>query len=199
MVDNREIGGIGDDKDGLDFDWNDPVGSHVRDRTLVGRLVADKFINRNTIKSMIMKAWDFLKGLEIVDANDSVFYFNFERDEDCARVLSGRPWMIMGFLLVLEKWTPTLTLKELGLKLSPYWGQLHGLPLEGFNVKNILKLGDKLGKVIAVEDPLIEGRICKNFVRVKVLVDINDPFCTGIAIARPNLPRIWVETRYEKL
>ena len=88
-----------------------------------------------------------MKGLGIVDASDNVFYFNFERDEDCARVLSGRPWMIMGFLLMLEKWTPRLMLKELGLNLSPYWVQLHGLPLEGFSVKNILKLGDKLWKI----------------------------------------------------
>lgn len=88
----------------LDLDWKDSEISLLRNRTLIGRLVAERMVNKNTVKTMIHKAWSLQKGLSIVEVNGYTFKFCFEHVEDCERVLRGRPWLILGFLLIVERW-----------------------------------------------------------------------------------------------
>lgn len=128
----------------LDIDWEDDSGENVKSRTLVGRIVAEKALNRNTAKAMIVKAWNMQKGLSILEVSENHFRFSFDKEEDCVRILKGRPWLILGCVLVLERWQPTLTLGEVSLTSSPYWVQLHDLPLEGFSMKNLIKIGGVL-------------------------------------------------------
>lgn len=137
----------------LEFDWEDPSAICARKRTLVGRFVTEKALNRNTVRAMIVKAWNMQKGLDILEISENCYRFSFDRKEDCCRILKGRPWMILGCLLILEWWQPMLTLGEIGLHFSPYWNHLHDLPLEVFAVKNILRIGGVFGEVLAVEDP----------------------------------------------
>lgn len=105
-------------------------------------------LNTHTIKSMIIKAWNMQSGLKIVEVRENTFSFCFEREEDYARILKDRPWMILCFLLVLERWGQFLTLNEVDLNYSPCWIQLDGLPLEGFIVKNVMCMGSKFGRAI---------------------------------------------------
>lgn len=76
---------------------------------------------------------------------------------------------------------------------------MHGLPLEAFNLKNVCRMGRKFGKVIAIEDPKSHGRFLRNFVRVKVMVEVKKPLITGFHVSRPNLPVIWLSAKYERL
>ena len=41
---------------------------------LVGKLLADKIINKNAIKAIILKAWRTAKGIHIVDLRENVFF-----------------------------------------------------------------------------------------------------------------------------
>lgn len=183
----------------MDLDWEDPIGDAIRKRTLVGRVVSERSLNRNTMKGMIQKAWNLQKGLGITKVSDSTYRFSFDKEEDYNRVLKRRPWMILGHLLLLDIWKPKLTLEEVELSWSPYWAQFHGLPLEGFFVNNIIKLPGRLGKVLVVEDPFVDGKVVRNFVRAKVLMDVWKPFSAGVFIPRPGLTNIWVSMKYEKL
>lgn len=196
-----ESSGVREDSDDmcLDIDWGDPTGEEVRKKTLVGRVVSERNLNRGTVKNMIFKAWNMQKGLGITEIGENVFKFAFDREEDCRRIIRGSPWMILGCLLVLEKWKPMLTLEEVELKWSPYWIQLHGLPLEAFSVKNIIRIAGKFGRVLTVEDPFTEGKATRIFARAKVLFDISKPLLSGVSIPRPGLSKIWVAAKYEKL
>lgn len=183
----------------MDFDWGDLTGDEVRRKTLIGRLVTDRTVNRNVVRNMIYKAWNMQGGLSITEVEDKIYKFAFDREEDCSRIIRGRPWMILGCLLVVEKWKPLLTLKEIELKWSPYWVQLHGLPLEGFSVKNIVRIAGRFGKVLAVEDPFVEGKVTRIFARARVLVDVTKLFLAGVSIPRPGLSKVWVSAKFEKL
>lgn len=99
----------------LDLDLEGADGVEVRSKTLVGELVAENAINRNTIKSMIQKAWNMPKGGSIVEVGDYVYRFNFENIEDCNRILRGRPSLILGYLLIVDSWPVYCTLNEINL------------------------------------------------------------------------------------
>lgn len=183
----------------LDIDWDDACGSDARKRTLVGRIVMDKALNKNMVRTMVGRAWNLQKGLSMIEVHENCFRFSFDKEEDCSRVLKGRPWLITGSLLVLERWQPLLTMEEIALNFSPYWIQLHDLPLEGYSVKNIGRIGGVFGEVLAIEDPMVEGRLLRNFARVRVKVDVNKQLIPDIFIPRPGKSKIWVKARYEKL
>lgn len=73
----------------------DLVAREVRDHMIVGRLVTEKVLNKHTVKSMIIKAWNMHSGLEILKVRGNTFSFSFEREEDYARIMKGRPWIIL--------------------------------------------------------------------------------------------------------
>lgn len=53
--------------------------------------------------------------------------------------------------------------------------------------------------VIEIEDPHVEGKLIRNFIRARVKVDIQHPLFTRCWVPRRNLPRVWVFVKYEKL
>lgn len=183
----------------LCLDWKESGEDSVRRRILIGRLVSEKPVNKNTVKSMIIKAWNAQDRLSIAEVSDSCFQFCFETVDMCERIYRGRLWLILGMLLIVERWSSLCTVGEVDLFRSPYWIQLHDLPLEGFSVKNVMRLGKSFGEVVVFEDPMSNGRMLRNFVRIKVMVDVNKPLISGFWIPRPNLSKIWIEARYERL
>lgn len=63
--------------------------------------------------------------------------------------------------MVLRKWEASKTLAEIDFTCSPFWVQIHGLPLGFLNAKSGLKIAQALGEVIAVEDPAGRGEAPK--------------------------------------
>lgn len=78
-------------------------------------------------------------------------------------------------------------------------GSITWLAFGRFSMNNAIKMGSRFGKVVAMEDTFQEGYFFRNFLRVKVTLDVRKPLSKGLWIPRPNLPKIWVSARYEKL
>lgn len=81
----------------------------------------------------------------------------------------------------------------------PFWVQIHGAPFEGISKENARKIGSRIGSVLAVEDPIVDNRIIRGFMRVKVSIDITKPLVTGFWVPRKEFPKVWVMLLYEKL
>jgi len=79
---------------------------------LVGKLLADRIINKNAVKAIILKAWRTAKGIQIVDLRENVFLFKFAYEEDNKRILELGPWNIEGFPLILKQWQNNLAIKD---------------------------------------------------------------------------------------
>ncbi|KAF7809654.1 reverse transcriptase [Senna tora] len=193
--------GEADRDDSVTLEWGsiDGGGDNVEKFILVGKIIADKTLNRNAVRSMILKGWNCRGEVVIGEMGVNLFMFTFEKEEDMVRVLKGRPWSIIGFLLNIQSWASMLAFHEIGWSLSPYWVQFHGIPPEGLSGPNAERLGTKLGKVVAYEDPKVRGGIARGFMRVRVMLDIMKPFVTGVWVPRPNMSRIWIQAKYEKL
>ncbi|KAF3951837.1 hypothetical protein CMV_022554 [Castanea mollissima] len=82
-----------------------------------------------------------------------------------------------------------------------FWVQVHGLPLNRQSKENIFKIGGFLGRTLDVDLAGSKGGVWKNFVRVRVEVDVSCPLCTGFPLDRDDqgLPVLWVPFKFEKL
>ena len=45
---------------------------------LLGKLWADRTINKNVVKAIILKAWGTFKGVQLVDLKENVYLFKFQ-------------------------------------------------------------------------------------------------------------------------
>lgn len=183
----------------VDLDFQYSQTRDVSMHALVGRIITQKFLNKKTVQGMIMKSWGNPEGLEIIDFGKNTFLFNFKDFKMSQRVYNDGPWNVMGSLLCLQRWVPEFTMFEIPFTHCPFWIQIHGVPFEGISRENATKIGSKIGDVLEVEDPIIEKRITRGFMRVRVSINITKPLVTGFWVPRKEFPKVWVMLLYEKL
>ncbi|KAH7847767.1 hypothetical protein Vadar_030036 [Vaccinium darrowii] len=97
--------------------------------------------------------------------------------------------------MVLRKWDASKTLEEIDFSFSPFWVQIHGLPLGYLNVKSGEKIAPLLDELVRIEDPEKEGRISR-CLRIR---NLNKPLKKGFSLKRPNDDDLWVKFQYERL
>lgn len=76
---------------------------------------------------------------------------------------------------------------------------IHHLPLQNMNVASAKLLLNKVGEVLLIENPVVEGKILLTFIRGRVKIDMNKPLPAGYWVPREGLPNIWVVYKYERL
>lgn len=166
----------------LDLDEKDerPGGS------LVGKLLTNKSLNIPTVISMIKKGWQVETEFDVhvLDRNNLIFLFRFQDNKDYGRILKGRPWSILGFLLNLQVWDDSMILEDVNFEEVPFWVQFHGLPIVAFDNNNAKILGDSVGETVMLEKPMNGGRLGRNFIRVRSLIQPNKPLTSSFWVPR---------------
>ncbi|KAJ1396214.1 Zinc finger, CCHC-type [Sesbania bispinosa] len=119
--------------------------------------------------------------------------------KEALEIIKKGAWFIMGFLLSLQFWVPEAAIYEVDFDHISFWIQIHGLPLEVMNTGNAAKIIGKIGDVLEVENPEVEGKLLRTFVRVRARVNIKKPLVTGCWVPRKNLPKVWIMFKYERL
>lgn len=71
--------------------------------------------------------------------------------------------------------------------------------MEFMNSTNTKTILQKVGKIVEMEESIINGRILRNFMRAKMEVDVTKPLPSGCWVPRKYLPKIWVIYKYERL
>ncbi|KAJ1399804.1 hypothetical protein SESBI_30028 [Sesbania bispinosa] len=130
-------------------------------QTLVGRILADKNLNRSAVKEILSKAWNIEEELSIMDLGPNVFLFGFTDSKMVSKVLQEGPWFVMGHLLSLQNWIPEASVFEVNYDIVGFWIQLHNLPLEMMSTKNATKIATNIGEVLLVENPNVQGRLMR--------------------------------------
>ncbi|KAF7806998.1 putative N-acetyltransferase [Senna tora] len=171
----------------------------VTKHALVRRVIAPKPLNRRTVRTMLIKSWGYPKGIHIVDLSTNTFLFNFNEANTPRRIMEEAPWNVMGYLISLQRWVLEVTIHEVSYDYSPFWIQIHGVPLQGYSEENAIKIAKKIGEVLNVENPIVDNKIIRGFLHVRVLINIKEPLITSFWVPRGNLPKTWVALYYEKL
>ena len=85
--------------------------------------------------------------------------FNFTDDETPKKIMEESPWNVMGHLLSFQWWCPWSSLSEVSYDLVVFWIQAHGVTLEALNSRFATRIGERLGGLMEVEEPVVQGRI----------------------------------------
>ncbi|RYQ81105.1 hypothetical protein Ahy_Scaffold1g107110 [Arachis hypogaea] len=150
-------------------------------------------------KNAIMGIWENPEGVSISEVRRNKVLISFKDVWRGLQTLKGGPWSIKGHLLNLQLWSQHESISEVSHQYMEFWVQIHRLPLENMNSETSRIIGDMMGIVIDVEDPMRNHVLIRTFLRVRVAVDILKPLATGFYMARENLPSIWVHFKYECL
>jgi hypothetical protein len=166
---------------------------------LVGKLISIKPIAKSVIKSNILQAWQFLKSLVTEDKEDNKMVFIFEDLEDFNRVLQNSPWNIKGTSLFLKRWCNDETFEEIEFVKAPMWVQVHGLPLDRMNNANATIIVENLGGLVEVDNSDCSKPCRKSFLRIRVLLPLEDPLPTGFILHRPPKQQVIISYQFERL
>ncbi|XP_028069490.1 uncharacterized protein LOC114272020 [Camellia sinensis] len=156
----------------------------VAHRCLVGKVLAPKLLNKPAVSNILLGAWKIRAGVSITPWNDNVYFFQFEDVGDRQRILDESPWSVMGNLLVLQPLQLGRATIELEFRWSPFWVQVHGLPIDKMTQGHGEVIGNRIGYLVEVEAPLTGLLLHRNFLRLRVEVDVVKPLLEGFILHR---------------
>ncbi|KAI8021294.1 hypothetical protein LOK49_LG03G01215 [Camellia lanceoleosa] len=171
---------------------------------LVGKILSPKQLNKQAVSTIIHGAWKARAFFSISPWNDNMYLFTFDEEEDRKWVLQESLWSIMGSLMVLQPLVIGLPVSNIEFNRYPFWVQVHGLPLEKLTKANGEIIGKRVGRLIKVE-ALCEGLLLyRNFLRIRVDVDVTKPLPRGFILNQGGNAQMtsvdpWISFKYEKI
>ncbi|TXG50705.1 hypothetical protein EZV62_023229 [Acer yangbiense] len=91
------------------------------DRSLVGKVLSGKRVNKDSFKSLIDQLWSPFGKVEIELISDNTFMFYFVNQEQRNRFWQRGPWYFGKCLIVLEKPEGSGDVSKLGFNKAEFW------------------------------------------------------------------------------
>lgn len=183
----------------VEIEENDGERVEMARRTLLGKVLARKIVNKGAVRAICVSAWGEAAEVKVSDMGPNIFMFTFPSEEATKRVMLKSPWSVMNYMLSLQQWDPDIAVTEVDFNKIPIWVQIHGLPFGAMTVINAGKIMKIVGDIMEVENPMVDGVLLRSFMRVRINFDIQKPLPTGCWVPRKNMPKSWIMFRYEKL
>ncbi|OMO83790.1 hypothetical protein CCACVL1_11176 [Corchorus capsularis] len=183
----------------LTLDESEAGELNGRRLALVGKIIADKPLSKGGVQGVFKRAWGEYRDFTVTELSENTYLFTFKEARAAEQILEDGPWSVMGYCICLHRWQPGLTLDELDFSQVAYWVQVHGLSLDQMSPKNAKKVGDQIGRVLEIEDPISSHGIRRGFFRIRVLIDVTKPLPSGFWASRPGKSNVWASFKYEHL
>ncbi|GJY27880.1 zinc knuckle CX2CX4HX4C containing protein [Tanacetum coccineum] len=122
----------------------------VNDRfanTLVGYFFG-KRLAFPIIKNHVNKTWAKYGLQKVMMHSKGIFFFKFDSELGIQRVLEEGPWMIRTIPLILNPWSPNLSLIREDITSVPVWIKMHDDPIAAFSEDRLSMIATKLGRPI---------------------------------------------------
>jgi hypothetical protein len=144
----------------------------------VGKLVSDRIISKETIKSKLLRLWKLKESFTFKILGGNLFLLEFDLARDKARVIEGQPWSFEGNLFMLEDFDGRTSPSEFTFDKASFWVRMTNLPLACM-VRDVgFKLGASVGQVEEVDTDK-DGVGWGEFLRVKIKIDLYKPLIRG--------------------
>jgi hypothetical protein len=85
------------------------------------------------------------------ELDDNIWLFEFEEVDDLRRVLEGRPWSFDRQMLVINEFDGKTPPAQMAFKHSPFWVQVHDMPLLCMTKGIVVKIGESMGRLEDVD------------------------------------------------
>jgi hypothetical protein len=176
-------------------EWRD-VSSRGKN-CVVGKLIADHQVSKETIKTTLLRWWRISKTLSFKVLGDNLFLVEFTNEGDKRRVLEGSPWGFESSLFLVEDFDGHTSPSELTFDHAAFWIRMVGLPLACMGRETGRMLGSSVGKVEAI-DTDANGVGWGESLRVRVLIDLKKPLARGRMLKVQGKTK-WIAFQYERL
>lgn len=128
----------------------------------------------------------------------NLFLFKFFHELDLQRVLDDGPWTFNNQALVVKKLEIGEQLTAIKLNDLYIWVQVYDLPI-GFNSEFIHQsVGNFVGKFLRSDPKNFHG-VWRNYIRIKVAVNVNKPLKSQMRIKKAGGEWMWIKFKYERL
>jgi hypothetical protein len=166
-------------------------------RCLVGQIWMERKVNNDAFIDVFTRVWRTMKGVIFKKLDDNIWLFEFEEVDDMRRVLDGQPWSFDRQILVLTEFDGKTPPAHMAFKHSPFWVQIHDMPLLCMTKGIAMKIGNSMGWLEEV-DLAGDGAGWGRCLRICVEIDLTKPLERGRAL-RLDGKSYWVSFKYEKL
>ncbi|KAK4440681.1 hypothetical protein Salat_0403000 [Sesamum alatum] len=115
---------------------------------IIAKILCEKPLNNNAIKSALLKAWGLTPKTRINVIEQNTVVFLLENESDRRRICRQSPWSFRGNLIVSQPWHPHEALDEVDLARYQIWIQAMGLPVMYINKDSAEKIENSIGSFI---------------------------------------------------
>ncbi|KAL5759619.1 hypothetical protein ACOSQ2_018457 [Xanthoceras sorbifolium] len=136
--------------------------------SLVGKIIANREVNKEAFKGTIPKIWRIVKEMGVKSIAVNIYIFRFKCARDRKRILEGGLWCFDKQLIVLQEAEGLGKLSDADFKYFPIW-----------DVGSFL--GGMVGLVKEV-DTRESGECSGSFIRVRVLLDVSKPLTRSLRV-----------------
>ena len=137
---------------------------------LVMKVLLPKSINIEALRKNLIMIWKPIKSVQINEVEDEIYLVEFGDGRDERRVMEMRPWTYKKSLIPLKEFEGEQVPKDISLWQSPFWVQIHNLPLKSRTRETGRAIRTKMGEVMDV-DVLESGMNWGKFLWVRVQID----------------------------
>jgi len=165
---------------------------------LVMRVLSRRCIILDALRKNLRMLWKPKRNVKVSEIEEDLFLVEFDDERDKRKVLDMCPWNYEKNLVLLQEFEGDKVPKDLVLKWSPLWVQIHNLPLKSRTRETGLVIGASLGEVLEV-DVMKSGVQWSKYLRVRVKIDISRKLIRGKRISIEEGTARRVNFKYERL
>ncbi|OMO81305.1 reverse transcriptase [Corchorus capsularis] len=151
-----------------------------------------KLLGRNigfkTLENKVMGLWKPMGDLELIELGEGYFIAKFYLEDDMKFALEEGPWVIFGHYLTVSRWRPDFRPSEAAIHTTAAWIRFPELPVEFYDERFLLALGNTVGKEIKVDRNTHFASRGK-FARV----------CVEVDLTKPLVPKVYVDDRWTRV
>lgn len=162
--------GIDDDPIALPADFVSQAAS-INRFSLFVTTVNPRKKNLRALIGQMPRVWGFADSCVGRILGHGQVQFKFQTEESMNLVLRRGPWSFNDWMLSIHRWYPNITEEE--MKIIPFWVQIQGIPLLYLTNAMARAVGNKLGRVSAVDFDENVSQV--GFVRVRLDWNLDDP------------------------
>lgn len=198
---NEQMAGLdidAEENEELCFDGEVEEDANKFELCLVGRFLTKKNINTRAMRSKLADVWRSAMGINIKELKTGIFLFQFYHKDNMCWVQNGGPWSFDNAMLVLNKIEKGENPLKVPLVEVHFWLQIYDLP-PGYMFEAVGKqLGNFFGSFLEY-DPKNNASLWREYMRIKVKIDIRKPLKRKKKITRRNGNDFIVHCKYERL
>lgn len=158
--------------------------------TLIGRLTKPSVQRIWPLLSFFTDLWKSDARPVGADLGNGLFQLQFEREEDLLRVLDKRPYHFARWMVIVQRWEPTLS--KTFPSIIPFWIKVQGVPIHLSSEEVLRSIGNDIGQFESAE-------ITPQSMRMKTQINGLLPLITSTVIEYPNGDEFMATLVYERL